>query len=130
MKKYLLLLLTISFFISCSKDDDTSSELENSVQEENIPLVADFKFQSETISENDDLNIENLSKGAVTYQWDFGDNQIFTSEVPDFKYFAHGIYYVTLTVTNEKGEEDSVTKTIDVLCLFGGGNHGVDEAEI
>ncbi|NQY07177.1 MAG: hypothetical protein HRT68_13560, partial [Flavobacteriaceae bacterium] len=45
---------------------------------------------------------------------------------PEFHYFTHGIYDVTLQATDEDGNSATVTKTIDVLCVFGGGTGGTD----
>lgn len=128
MKKYLLSLLMVSLFFSCSKEDvNVEAPI---VQEEQTPLVANFRFELETINEKEDLKIENLSSGALEYTWDFGNDQIFSDEIPDFKYLTHGIYDVTLSVKNSKGEVDSVVKTINVLCQFGGGIHSTDESEL
>lgn len=114
MKKLFLLLFTVSLFISCS-DDSTSVESESS------RLVADFSFDYDTVSENDQITIVNDSEGAVSYKWDVGNGVTFTGEAPEFKFQSHGIYNITLTVENELGETHSITKAINVLCVFGGG---------
>ena len=109
-------------FVSCSDDYEEISE-------QNESLVANFTFESETINESGSLGIENNSEGATTYTWDFGDGNVITNEVPDFRFITHGIYDVTLTVGNDLGETDSTVKTINVLCLFGGGSTGVEHSD-
>ncbi|HWQ66819.1 MAG TPA: PKD domain-containing protein [Methanospirillum sp.] len=47
-------------------------------------------------------------------QWEFGDGQTSTDQSPDHTYTIDGTYQVTLTVTGQSGEQDSVTRTIKV----------------
>lgn len=138
MKKILFLAFSALLFIACSKDqeiveqDGTLLEDNIDVQDDtdtDIPLVADFTFGSDVVNESDDLGITNLSTGATSYTWDFGHGNVFQDEVPDFKFLSHGIYEVTLMVRNEAGEMASVTKSIDVLCVFGGGTYGVEHSD-
>ena len=114
MKKFGFLLLTCMLFISCSENNDEPGE-------QITPLVADFSFEFETIDENSFMGIENKSEGATLYTWDFGNGNVYTDEIPDFRFLTHGIYDVSLTVENDLGETQSITKSINVLCVFGGG---------
>ncbi|WP_375238637.1 PKD domain-containing protein [Aurantibacter sp.] len=125
MKKILLLSFITIAFVSCSKDNEIEAE-PSAAQEE---LIADFRFESTVVNEDSDLNITNLSKGVTTYVWDFGNDNVFTEETPDYKYLSHGFYNVTLTVKNDINQEASITKEIEVLCNFGGGNHGPDTTD-
>ena len=47
--------------------------------------------------------------------WDFGDNNTSTLENPTHLYLEPGSYYVTLTVIDEMGCENAITKEIIVL---------------
>jgi PKD repeat protein len=126
--KHLFLLVIVSLMVlSCSKEEVTNEDF--TILKEESPVIADFNFESDIVNENQDLKINNLSSGATEYLWDFGENQILKDEVPDFKYLIHGIYEVKLTVKNENGSESSVIKQIEVLCNFGGGNHGTQTSE-
>lgn len=122
MKKLAFLLLTSVLFINCSDDNDVASD-------QKTPLVADFSFEFEIIDENSFMGIENKSEGATSYTWDFGNGNVFTDETPDFRYITHGIYDVSLTVKNDLGETQSITKSINVLCVFGGGV-GIEHSDI
>ncbi|MFT4216806.1 MAG: PKD domain-containing protein [Micropruina sp.] len=48
------------------------------------------------------------------YAWDFGDGSTGTGASPEHSYAAAGSYTVKLTVTDDDGAEDSVTKSITV----------------
>ena len=135
MKKILFLALSVVLFIACSKDQEVVDQ-DGTLMDGNIdiqddadtdePLVADFEFVATQVDENQDLGIVNLSTGAVSYRWDFGFNQSSTDENPEFSFLSHGIYPVTLQATDADGNSIEVTKSIDVLCVFGGGTGGVE----
>ena len=63
---------------------------------------------------NDPLTLTNASCNAETYTWDFGNGETATGPEPVYSYDTPGTYTVTLTVTNECGE-DSTTKQIEVV---------------
>lgn len=135
MKKILLLTAVSFMLFACSKEEQ-SVDATNLSQETPglsddvtvVPLVANFDFVSDTVSESDDLGIVNLSTGATSYEWDFGLDNQFTDEVPDFRFLSHGIYDVKLTVWNNQGESHTTFKTINVLCVFGGGTGGTEHS--
>ncbi len=61
------------------------------------------------------LNNTTGANGTATYAWNFGDGGTSTVESPTHIYMAPGMYYVTLTVTNECGTStfgDSVLASI------------------
>ncbi|SNQ43013.1 exported hypothetical protein [Cellulophaga lytica] len=105
MKKinYLLSIFTVFIITSCESDDtETNSESGN--------VVADFSFSNE-----DNLfTFTNLSEGATTYRWDFGDLSFYCDkENPTYRYVnIGGEIEVTLTAINDLGQEAAVTKII------------------
>jgi PKD repeat protein len=60
-------------------------------------------------------NDENGEK-IVTYQWNFGDGATGTGKTPAHIYSNEGTYTVTLTVTDDEGEQDTDTAYVDIYC--------------
>ncbi len=59
-----------------------------------------------------------LSIDAVTWLWDFGDNSALdTNQNPLHRFENNGVFYVTLTVFNEEGCPDTITKIVVVDYL-------------
>jgi PKD repeat protein len=50
----------------------------------------------------------------VSYEWNFGDGNIGYGNYTTHKYMSPGIYYVTLTVTDNEGATDTDTVTVNV----------------
>ncbi len=95
---------------------------------ENVPPKADFSIpESSPLSEKFHLDASGSEddKGIAAYKWDFDSDgtyeHTFTDQsgvwvVPwkDAIYGQAGTYDVTLTVVDEEGETDSVTKTVTI----------------
>ncbi|MCP3944580.1 MAG: M20/M25/M40 family metallo-hydrolase [Desulfobacteraceae bacterium] len=50
----------------------------------------------------------------VSYQWNFGDNSSSSDQNPVHTYAAYGTYEVVLTVEDNNGNTDSVSKSVEV----------------
>lgn len=95
---------------SCSKEEEEVVVL---------PPEADFIAQNfryvdltiPVIDLTDQLVLENRSLNGVRYEWDFGDGTTSTGFTGMHKYEESGDYEITLTVFNELGEADEITKT-------------------
>ncbi|MCB0397489.1 MAG: gliding motility-associated C-terminal domain-containing protein, partial [Flavobacteriales bacterium] len=57
-----------------------------------------------------DVQFSNCSNGAVTYEWDFGDNSASTSGTPTHQFSAAGCYDITLVCTSANGCTDTLTR--------------------
>ncbi|MEP0368179.1 MAG: PKD domain-containing protein [Cyclobacteriaceae bacterium] len=74
--------------------------------------VADF-----TVSiEGKVITLENTSTDGETYAWDFGDGGTSTEMSPSYTFVANGSYVISLTVTNETGE-DSKSSAIEIVNI-------------
>ncbi|RLF57181.1 MAG: hypothetical protein DRN25_06930 [Thermoplasmata archaeon] len=84
----------------------------------NKPPVADFTYSPENPSTKDVINFTDLSYDPdgyiVNWTWVFGDGNISYERNPRHRYEKPGVYDVTLTVIDNKGASDTVTKTIVV----------------
>lgn len=98
---YLTALVAMLVLGGCSKDDTSTDSA-------TMP-TADFSFTNNGST----FTFTNLSKNGTTYRWDFGD-LYYPSNVksPVYTYGIGGEIVVSLTVTNEFGQEAFVSKTI------------------
>ena len=81
-------------------------------------IHADFQFAFTT---NQTVAFENLSTGAVSYFWNFGDSSsdsTSTLQTPEHYYANEGTYKVMLVSTNQNGCPDTVYKTVIILPDF------------
>jgi len=104
------IILTVSGF--GGQEDTFSAEV--TVEEELPPPTAEFTTSSMFLS----VTTTNLSENGTTYAWNFGvegeEGNTSTEFEPTFTYPANGTYTVTLTVTGEDGQEDTISSEITV----------------
>ncbi|MDC0189382.1 gliding motility-associated C-terminal domain-containing protein, partial [Flavobacteriales bacterium] len=87
----------------------------------NAKPITDF-----SISENQFFISENLTfftdqtidSNIDTWLWDFGDGNTSNETNPSYLYKEAGIYYVTLTITDENGCKDQMVKKIEALYEY------------
>ena len=65
------------------------------------PPTADFIYDIDVLT----VTFDNLSSGADSYEWDFGDGNTSTEENPVHTYTDGGDYTVSLKATNEGGSD-------------------------
>ncbi len=76
---------------------------------------ADFRFSPEDPNLlNPTVQFTNLSRAAVEYAWDFGDESGATEKNPLHTYPDTGNYVVSLSVRHENGCRDSVARLVRV----------------
>lgn len=90
----------------------------------NNPPSADFSFTANGL----DVSFTDTSSdsdGSVTdYSWDFGDGASSTLANPQHSYAQDGTYTVTLQVTDDDGDTDSISQNVDVSSSGNGGDNG------
>lgn len=77
---------------------------DGSLQITQIPPISDFSATPTTGSRPLSVSFTNLSQGADSYLWDFGDGNTSTSTNPTHSYTSVGTYTVSLEATNEAGD--------------------------
>lgn len=115
-----LAIIVAAIFSSCKKADNTQAAPLNSGDA--IKPSAEFKINNlvdgQYITEGKNLKLENLSKNAVSYSWDFGNGVLKTIKTPGNAYYlpCGGTYTISLTATNNAGDKSVFTKEVTVLC--------------
>lgn len=75
-------------------------------------ISANFSASTNVCNVQEVISFTNLSQGAITYLWAFGDGQSSAVENPTHSYASIGTYTVTLTVHGSLGQVDSKTGSI------------------
>ncbi len=73
--------------------------------------IADFSYQGNKLEAPAEIVFENKSQKAETYEWDFGDGNFSSAEVPKHEYKSSGNYLVILKAKKGK-KERTVEKRI------------------
>ena len=86
----------------------------------NQPPVASYTFDSEKPMAGEEITFDASASydpdGEITsWEWDFGDGETASGEVVTHSYSAAGDYTVTLTVTDDGGQETELTRVIKLL---------------
>ncbi|MBF4517019.1 PKD domain-containing protein [Flavobacterium sp. ANB] len=101
LTQYITMLVALLLLIGCSSD--------NAASDSATKPTADFSFTSDGST----FTFTNLSTNGTKYRWDFGDLYFTSSEKnPVYTYQIGGEIRVSLTVTNDAGEEAFITKVI------------------
>jgi gliding motility-associated-like protein len=80
--------------------------------------VADFNVSPEIVYlPQDEIRCYDMSVDAATWFWEFGDGQTAEEQNPSYTYSKDGVYSISLTVQNEFGCENRLTKT-DVVTAY------------
>ena len=80
-----------------------------------LPPEADFKYSPSGINAIKFTDLSYDSDGIiVNYTWNFGDGNISHEKNPRHRYATAGTYNVTLTVKDDDGATDSVSRNVSV----------------
>lgn len=93
---------------------DTSTQVVNVFD---LPS-ANFSFSGQCLgllTDFTDLSTVLAGDTLVSWDWDFGDSFVSTSQNPSHLYAADGSYVVELIVTNQHGCTDTITQTVDIF---------------
>lgn len=77
--------------------------------------TASFTATNECLG--DDMTTTNLSSGASSYAWTFGDGNSSTSTAPTHNYATSGSYTVSLTATSSNSCTDNMSRSVTIYSL-------------
>jgi gliding motility-associated-like protein len=89
--------------------------------------TAGFSIRPEEVYLPQPIFLANLSRGATTYQWDFGDGNTSTEFEPQHEYQEAGSYDVTLIAENDHGCTDTLRQE-NAVYVEKGGNINIPNA--
>ena len=86
----------------------------------NQPPTADFTYTTSDLTASFTDKSTDSDGSIVSWSWIFGDGGTSTAQNPSHTYAAAGTYAVSLTVTDNEGATDSVSKNVTVSSSGGG----------
>jgi len=102
--------------------EDNTGNLNSSqrvVYIQNIPPKVDFTYSLKDPDKGEVINFKDMTNdpdgNTLRYEWDFGDDHTSSDSNPIHGYNSAGRFAVCLTVTDEEGESDAVTKIVNVI---------------
>ena len=105
-------------------DDDGLTDSTSKVVSVSSPgeLKARFTFEPSQprVGETITFDASTSSGQIISYRWDFGDGETGSGITVTHSYDSPGNYEVTLTVTDDKGATDSISRVVTVVKEGGG----------
>jgi len=102
--------------------EDNTGKLNSSqrvINIQNIPPKADFTYSPKDPDKGEIVNFKDTTNdpdsNTLRYEWDFGDDHSSSDSNPIHSYNSAGRFAVCLTVTDEEGKSDAVTKFVNVI---------------
>ena len=99
---------------------DTDTEIKQFFVEIFDLPIASFDPRPQEVFLPASVTMVNLSRGASTYEWSFGDGGASEEIEPIYEYTEEGDYDVTLVATSEDGCTDTITIGAAVNAVIGG----------
>ena len=106
---------TVSLLVTDDDGDTDSISQSVTVTEPlNDPPTAGFTFSTADLTATFTDALSDTDGSVVLWAWDFGDSNTSTVEDPGHTYTAAGTYTVSLLVTDDDGDTDSISQSVTV----------------
>ncbi|KAA0004469.1 MAG: PKD domain-containing protein [Thermoplasmata archaeon] len=109
---------TYAVILTVRDNDNDTDNITKYVNVSNVAPVADLSFIPPSPKDVDTVHFTDESYdtdgSVVAWFWDFGDGYNSTLQNPTHVYTDDGTYTVTLTVTDDDGASDSISKIIEI----------------
>jgi PKD repeat protein len=101
--------------VSITSGQTTTTNFDIQCEAVNEPPTAEFTYDCTNLGCDFDASTSSDPEGAITdYSWVFGDGATGSGQTVNHNYEIAGTYSVELTVTDDNGSEDTITKDVTV----------------
>jgi len=110
-------LLTFKLTVSNNFGNSDTDTTTVTVRPANQPPTANFSFTTSDLTVNLDASGSSDTDGTITsYSWNFGDGNSGSGQTASHTYAAAGTYSVQLTVADNDGATDAISKNVTVVA--------------
>jgi PKD domain len=119
MRRILLLLCSAVLAVGLAACELFKNDVYEGQSVTRLKPLADFTFDSTDCAESSPCSMvfTNISTGAVSYIWSFGNNQVYSTSSKNaitIEYRTPGSFVVTLTAIAANGEQASAQRTVTI----------------
>ncbi|RLF59258.1 MAG: hypothetical protein DRN27_03200, partial [Thermoplasmata archaeon] len=108
--------------LTITDNDMATNSTTKIVPVSNLPPIANFSYNPNNPTSLDLISFNDSSYDSdgtiVSWYWNFGDGNTSTSQNTTHSYADNGTYLVSLTVTDDDGDNDTITKQVSLANII------------